>query len=323
MILIDGNYFARTFFYSAKIKSKNLEDALGNFMHLFLYNIQNAKQRFSNRFGEVVIAKDSGSWRKEILESYKSNREEKNKDPEVLEFFKVYDVLISFLKDYTNTKVIKLANIEADDIIYTLSKLPGNHLVYSGDKDLVQCLKDNVKVYDFNKSRFVEKDKEMVLRFKLEHIISGDSSDNIPNIAWNSECSKLFSDWMYTKYGIEMSEAIHFKMIKENSPFFDDFKKETGKKPFKQVRMGEKTAKEIVAEGKLKTLLNTNPIIKRNFILNQMLIDLDFIPEPIINSILNEFHNYPRKLVIDFNYIYRFLDVNKLGKIRERIDLLI
>jgi len=322
MVLIDGNYFARRFFHSAHAKNEKLEDSLKMFRHLFLYNLINLKVRFAGKYGQLVIAKDWSSWRKEVLPSYKGNRKEKNKDPEILEFFKVYEDLASFLMDNTNIKVLSSINVEADDIIYVLSKTPGKHLVYSSDKDLIQCLNDDVDVFDFNNDRFIQKSKDVVAKFMVHHILIGDNTDNIPNITWNSNYTKEFEKWIKNKYNIDMSIKILYKFIREESLFFEEYREETKLKPFKGIRMGKKTADKLIEADGVNELINSNPIIKRNYKINEFLIDMSNIPEPIKETILNLFYNYKIKIP-NFNMLYRYCDLHDLSKVKERINKLI
>lgn len=318
-ILLDGNYFARKYFHGSQDKTFTQQENLDNFRHLFLYNIINVKRIFSKEYGELIIAKDFGTWRKDILKSYKAKRDEKNKDDSILEFFQVYEEMINLIKDNTNIKVISKEKTEADDIIYILSKLPGKHMVYSSDKDLVQCKNDNVAVFDFNNKRFIEKSNESISNFKLEHIIQGDTSDNISNIAWNADYQPKFAKWMLDNNNIEMSQAVLLKMIKEDSEFFNDYLVETKSKPFKSIRMGEKTAIKIVAEGNLDALLESNPIIKRNFKINQFLIDMDFIPKSIVDSILKINKDYKYKIE-NINELHKYCDLYNLNLVRERLS---
>lgn len=320
MILVDGNYFARRFYHL--VSSQKDVDYLDLFRHMFLDNIINIKAKYSAKYGEIVIAKDNSSWRYDVFEKYKISRKEKNKDQLIIDFYKVYDELLLLLKECTNNKVITNTKTEADDIIKILSKKPGKHLAYSGDKDIFQCINENVDYYNFNEKTIIKMDKERIEYELLIHILLGDKSDDIPNIVWNSETTKDFNNWILKKYNIVMSEKVLYKMIVENSKLFDEYIESENEKPFKNIQFGIKTVEKKISSGNLATYINSNPIIKRNFRINQSLIDLNFIPLEIENEVFKVFDDYEYKLP-NINKLFQYCDIHKLTKVKERINLLV
>ena len=89
-----------------------------------------------------------------ILEVAEMIRKEKEEDPLSLEFIQIYDELYTLLQNYTKIKVIKVYKAEADDVLFELSKTTPEkkgekHLVYSGDKDISQCISEICDFFDF------------------------------------------------------------------------------------------------------------------------------------------------------------------------------
>ncbi|NBV07415.1 MAG: hypothetical protein EBS06_09330, partial [Proteobacteria bacterium] len=91
-----------------------------------------------------------------------------------------------------NLAILEKTGVEADDIIATLAKKYGKDdmevLVVSSDKDLMQLVCNNVKMYDAMKNRMIG-DKEVEEKFavapnKVLDVLSlmGDTSDNIPGV---------------------------------------------------------------------------------------------------------------------------------------------
>lgn len=320
MIIIDGNYFARRFFHL--VYSQKDVDSLDLFRHMFLENIINIKYKFSKKYGDIVIAKDSSSWRYDIFKDYKKSRKDKNKEQEVIDFFNVYEELLLLLKNNTNNMVIQNKNTEADDIIYILSRLNGNHLAYSGDKDIAQCVKENVDYYDFNSKTIIKMDKERIDYELLTHILIGDRSDDIHNITWNSETTKDFNDWIFKKHNIIMSNKVLYKMIVEESKIFDDYIVENNKTPYKKTKFGIKTAQKYIDSGNLETFINSNPILKRNYTINKYLIDLSLIPLETQTEVIEKYNKYEYKLP-NINYLYQYCDVHKLTKVKDKLNYLI
>lgn len=154
---------------------------------------------------EAVIVLDSPgkNFRHEIYPEYKANRPPAPED--LIEQLK----LIRVAAEALNFKVLEKPGYEADDIIATLarqaSKSGKDAIIVSSDKDLMQLMDDNVKMYDAAKSKFLQ-DEDVEKKFgvgpdKVREVqaLIGDKSDNIPGIRGvgpktASELIKEFSD---------------------------------------------------------------------------------------------------------------------------------
>lgn len=134
----------------------------------------------------VFDSKGGSSSRKEIFTEYKSNRS----GPE--------DALISQSKlsikgiESLGFQVIRKKGIEADDIIATLaerfvSEKEGKVTIYTGDKDMMQLMNDDVSVYnpitkefqtiEHVKKKFGVEDPKKIVDIQA---LIGDKIDNIP-----------------------------------------------------------------------------------------------------------------------------------------------
>lgn len=161
--------------------------------HMVLNSIRSYKQKYSNEYGEMIIACDNTNyWRKKIFPYYKANRK-KNIEKSELDWKSIFEVmnkLRSELKEYFPYKVINIETAEADDIIATLvmNNLDDeNILILSMDKDFIQLHKyKNVKQYDpVNKTWITHNNPSLFLK---EHIIKGDFGDGIPNVLSSDNC---------------------------------------------------------------------------------------------------------------------------------------
>ncbi len=328
MIIIDGNYFARRFFHMAKGENNNKNmDSMDFFRHSFLLNLNSIKYKFQKEYGKLVLAIDYKSWRKDFYPEYKDNRKEKEEDPLSLEFIQIYDELYTLLQNYTKIKVIKVYKAEADDVLFELSKTTPEkkgekHLVYSGDKDISQCISEICDFFDFNTKVILKMDPKRKLMNLRKHILMGDISDNIPNVVWNAEPSKEFVKWFRRKYSFDITTEILNKKIVEKDSIFNDFKKETNLYPFKKSRMGEVTADKYLDDKNLAMLLNSNPIIKRNFAINTVLIDMNNIPKPVSESILEAYYTYP-DVEVNINALNEYCDKYNLAYMKDRLKYLV
>lgn len=187
MILIDNNQLLiANIFQSVKYSQNGVLD-VGLLRHMVLNSYRMHVVRFKEEFGNIVICHDSKHcWRKGIFPQYKANRK-KTQDASQQDWNQVYDMLNLLREEISDNFPwvnVKVDNTEADDIIAVLAKTYSPKekvLIVSSDKDFQQ-LQRYKDVYQYSPNR-----KEMVVcndpeGFLIEHIITGDSSDGVPNI---------------------------------------------------------------------------------------------------------------------------------------------
>ncbi len=208
MIVIDYNQVAIATFMSeiGHRPGSDIDVNLPLLRHMIINTIRSYKKRFGNEFGDIVIACDNRHyWRRKVFPYYKAHRK---KDREKSDFdwnaiFDALSIVRDELAEYFPYPVIDIEGAEADDVIGTLAEysqqlgepegLFGDptsvpYLIISGDHDFNQLQKwDNVKQYAPAFKKWV-KLKEPVEKVLMEHIITGDKGDGIPNMLSPDDC---------------------------------------------------------------------------------------------------------------------------------------
>ena len=196
--------------------------------HMILNTIRSYKNKFSDEFGdELIIACDNRRyWRRDVFPQYKAGRKKvrESSDLDWSAIFEALRIIRDEIDDYFPYPVIDVDGAEADDVIGTLaeysqtageggglfdegSQIP--FLVLSGDHDFNQLQKwSNVKQYAPAQRKWI-KIKEPASAVLMEHIITGDKGDGVPNmlspdnsfvdgIRQKSIRKTLLADWKVT-----------------------------------------------------------------------------------------------------------------------------
>lgn len=198
---------ANTFFRARHVASRN-EDPwtkVGMALHLTLSSVNSAVRRFG--IDHVVFCLEGRSWRKDFYKPYKANRkldESAMTEAEVEEnkmFWETYEKFTTFIREKTNTSVLRHPSAEADDIIARFINLHPNdtHYIISSDTDYVQLINENVYQYNGVSNQLIklsgyydEKDRLIVDKktkeaktlgdpqyLLFEKCMRGDSTDNV------------------------------------------------------------------------------------------------------------------------------------------------
>ena len=190
MIVIDYSGIAISNIFTQRL---NVSESL--IRHMILNSLRMYNLRYRKEYGNMVLACDGGSWRKEIFPQYKAHRKA-SRDSSGLdwpEFFRILNLVRDEIAENLPYKVVHIQNIEADDIIGTLAEKTqnfGQHepvMIVSADKDFIQLQQySNVRQFSpMTKNLVKEKDP---VRYLREHIMRGDSGDGIPNILSQDNC---------------------------------------------------------------------------------------------------------------------------------------
>ena len=183
MIVIDYSGIAIAGVVVQKIEPE--EDLI---RHMILNTIRMYNKKFRDEYGQVVIACDGSSWRKEYFPQYKfkrkANREESSIDWN--EMFRIINKVRDEIQGNFPYKVIQHQRAEADDIIGTLVENTqefGKHepvMIVSADKDFIQLHKyNNVRQFSPMQKKFVQDSNPR--KYLFEHVLKGDSGDGVPN----------------------------------------------------------------------------------------------------------------------------------------------
>lgn len=239
--------------------------------HMVLSSILSYKKKFSEEYGKMVFcADDRKYWRKEVFPYYKANRK-KARDASKFDWNLIFGTLNKIrdeIRDKFPYLVIQVEGAEADDIIGTLVRYSQTHelqnqssldpdpqkvLIISGDKDFVQLQKySNVFQFSPMQKRYLTTDNPQ--RTLLEHILTGDSGDGIPNF--------LSQDSVF------INEGARQKPIRKD-------------KLEQWLQIGDPT--KFCDESML-----------RNFKRNEQLINLDFTPNNIQEKIVKFYEDGPK-----------------------------
>ena len=203
----------------------------------------------------VVLAVDSGSWRKGPFVQYKARRaEEKAKSTFPYEvFLPLMQTVFDELEEFSPVIVIKCPKTEADDIVAILTAIlhPDGVTIHSTDKDLLQLqlIYENTRQFNPNEWKYVTpQDKGYTL---AEHIVRGDNGDGIPNIY--SEDNVFVDHIRSVVLTAPRYAAAHAMVISKDPEVWSD------------------------------------PDMKRRYERNRLLIDLRCIPDDIAVAVLEQY----------------------------------
>ena len=222
--------------------------------HMILNSLRSIHNKFKKDYGDMVIAYDSGSWRKDVFPYYKAGRR-KSRDKSIIDWGKLFTHLNQLkeeLKEALPYKIIAVSRCEADDIIGCLVRLIGSHekvMIVSGDRDFIQLHNKNVQQYDPVQKKRV-KDRLSPADFLYEHILRGCTGDGVPNV--------LSDDDTFVTEG-KRQKPLTKKKIDMISNIFEDH----------------------------------DEAIEKNIKRNEQLIDLTKTPEELIIKITEQYANYP------------------------------
>ena len=334
MLLIDFSHLCHRYIFTciskAKVKKENgiykTEDYIGLLYHGILTNLIYLKGKFSNYGSVVLCCEGKNSWRKQFYPEYKASRiKDSTIDFETL--YKHLDEFTQSLKDYFGVYVLKFDGAEGDDVIATIANdIETNHIIVSSDKDFKQLLRlENVKIFDPMKKEFLTyetfNDIENVLK---EHIICGDSSDNIPNVLAKEKFTPEFLSFLRTNDLFVETPREFFKLkcadsILEKYDVYETYKsgKNKGKqKETKAVFQKVTLTKSKIEEIKKRLESNEDSWLKECYEFNEKLIDFRLIPFKIRQRIINGFNNTELKNpepmeIMNFCLKHRLTDILK------------
>ena len=200
VLVVDGlNTFLRAYAVSPSSTDEGIH--IGGISG-FLYSLGFAIKRFSPTRCIVVFDGVGGSKRrKKIFPEYKANRGSAKK----AKYNRAYDfqddvnddqmksLQLARLMEYLEIlpiTVICIDNIEADDTMAYITQLndKSNYVIMSADRDFLQLVDTNVKVWSPTKKKVYTTEKVMTEygvhphNFAIMKAINGDVSDNIPGI---------------------------------------------------------------------------------------------------------------------------------------------
>ena len=261
MILVDLNQVMISNLMM-QIGGKNVPIDENLVRHMVLNSLRLYRQKFGEKYGELVICcDDKNYWRRDLFPYYKAHRK-KDREKSGLDWHTIFEVLNGIrddLKDNFPYKVLQIDRAEADDVIASICHRFGqlgvknesaeSILILSSDKDFVQLQKyANVEQYSPMQKKFVTVSNPA--RYIHEHILKGDRGDGVPNF---------------------ISPDDVFVVGKRQKPL---------------------ASKKIDAWNGMEPEDFCNEEMLRGYRRNQQLVDLDFVPEDIQEQVLEKFDDY-------------------------------
>jgi 5'-3' exonuclease len=188
MVIVDFNGIAIGSIMGQLNRGESLTGGLVK--HIILNNLRMYRVKYpETEYGNMVIACDSRSWRKDVYPEYKAARKTK-RDTDKYDWVALYafiDETLDDLRENFPYAVIKIEKAEADDIIGALAihksaPIIGEDVVIiSADKDFIQLQKlgNVIQFSPMFQKMIVEKNPE---KYIFDHIMKGDASDGVPNV---------------------------------------------------------------------------------------------------------------------------------------------
>lgn len=309
------------------------------------HNIERAK---SDGFNNIVLTFDNakyGYWRRIYADYYKRNRaiaREEAQEKGTFDwdgYFEFLPEIIQGLKESFPYILLNIRHCEADDCIAVMTKFltnQGHHVrIISSDGDFTQLHKfPNVDQWSPMQKKFVKCKLESPLHDCMSKVIKGDKKDCVSSVKVRQDfylnhsdgertpptSSKVINSIVDIVKSVDNYDLDTFKPLIEQI-FIDDM---ATKKKIEDVRprltqslgIMNPAVEELDLEKtkKLIAKLQTN-----RFMHNRVLIDFDYIPDDITQSIVDEFINYE---VQPRSKIYPFLVKHKLIKIIDKMNTL-
>ena len=186
LYLIDGSSYIFRAYFGVR---QNLSTSKGlptNALYGFVTMLQRVVKDENPDYLVVAFDSKEKTFRHEMYDQYKANREVPPEDLALQ--FPYFEPIVKA----HNIHSIRIAGVEADDIIGTLAKQGKDAglqvVIVSGDKDMMQLIGPNVQMLDTMKNKRFKK-ADVIEKFGVgpDRVIEvmglmGDSSDNIPGV---------------------------------------------------------------------------------------------------------------------------------------------
>ncbi len=276
MIIIDMNQIMISNLMT-QIKKAVLDENLVR--HLILKSLSRYEKEYEDEYGEVVLAYDSRNyWRKEYFPYYKWSRK-KDRKKSGLNWNSIFDLLNQIkeeIKEHFHYKVVEVDGAEADDVIAVLCK---------------------------NKNP-----RERIL------ILSGDKDfiqlHRYPGVVQYNPVTKRYvtsdNPWTYIRQHVikgDKSDGIPNFLSTD-----DTFVKGIRQKPISQKKLNVWVKQDPQAFCKTEEEYN-------NYIRNLTLIDCDYIPEEIVQKILDEYNSLNN---IEKKFPHEYFHKHQLNELMDR-----
>ncbi len=186
LFLIDANAFCYRAYYAIKDLSTSYGQPT-NAVYGFINMIRKVLKKYQPQFIGICFDVSRATFRQKKFNDYKINR------PAMPDALSSQMPLIKEAVSSYNLPVFEMEGFEADDVIATIVKKVSDKktevFIVSGDKDILQLVGENVKVYNPLKEDIIYDQEKVEEAFGVspERIadllaLTGDKADNIPGV---------------------------------------------------------------------------------------------------------------------------------------------
>ena len=187
VFLIDGSGFLFRAYYGVKTQMSRPDGTPTNAVYGFTQMLIKLVDDTDADHIAVVFDRARKTFRSEIYKDYKAHR-----PPPPEDLIPQFD-LVREATRAMNIPAVDMEGYEADDLIATYAKQAveagAEVTIVSTDKDLMQCVGPNVKMFDAMKNREI-RSEQVIEKFGVGpdrvvdvQALAGDSADNVPGVA--------------------------------------------------------------------------------------------------------------------------------------------
>jgi len=282
MILIDLQQImiSNLMIQIGKMNKDEVDESL--LRHMILNSIRAFRTQYSNEFGEIVIACDArNSWRREAFPYYKASRRQTRDEQQLFDWklvFESFGKIKEELKQFMPYRLINVEGAEADDVIATLV----NRFGPEGQKILI-----------------LSGDKDFI---QLHQYMGVEQYDPVRKKKINNTNPSRFKQEHIIRG--DKSDGIPSILMADNSLVIKE-----RQKPLRETKVAEWSQK--------RPEEYCDQIMIQRWYRNQLLIDLDLVPEKIQKSIIEEYDSQQGK---GRKHIFNYFMSHKLKNMMEKIN---
>jgi len=295
MILVDYSQVALSAILTFQRELKGTESEVKNLIrHVTLSTLKSYKKKYGKEYGELVVCCDGRKyWRREVFQYYKAGRK-KARDASDLDWTLIFDTLSEMRDDISKHfpwKVIHIDRAEADDVIAVMSKwTQSNGFVQQG------------LVEDPQKVLILSSDGDFIQLQKWANV-----SQYSP---MQKKQIKATKRELYEKFITHVVKAGDDGIPNILSP--DDIFLQEG---VRQKRISSQRLDDFFEKG-FDACRNDEE--RRNWHRNLQLIDFEFIPEDVAQSIVDAYLN--NKPTGDKMSVMNYLIENRCRLLLDELD---
>lgn len=282
MILVDLNQVMISNMMMQVGNHQNAQIDENMLRHMILNSLRFNRQKFHREFGELIIcADDKNYWRRQVYAYYKAGRR-KNREESELDWNSIFQALNKIrdeLKEFFPYRVIQIETAEADDIIGTIVHAEGEQLNTGSNPILV-----------------LSGDKDYIQLHKYANVKQYDPTRK----RWISNSNPELYLHEHILKG-DKGDGVPNVLSPDNT-----FVMNMRQRPVTKKRLLE-----------WADINNMNEEVKRNYMRNRSVIDLELVPDRIKAEIMEK---YTAENPKDRSQLLNYFIKNKLRNLMESIS---